>query len=142
MIKTHFMEHSRLPGGCRAACPMMPWHKQLVDLRYLVACLVLGVLLGACEDRATREEKARCKNQTMAYIMSKEPIRQRMKLDLSAHFPTRPEITVKPLGDCRHEIRGFVLSRDDLGGLAQNHYIAVMRYRGNNYWELESFQRP
>ena len=120
---------------------MMTWLKPIIDLRNLVACLVLGVLLGACEDRATLEEKARCKNQTMAYIMGKEPVRQRMKLDLSAHFPTRPEISVKHLGDCRHEIRGFVLSRDDLGGLTQNHYIAVMQYRGNNYWELESFQR-
>ena len=99
--------------------------------------MVSFVLWG--EKRDKREE-ARCADTSTAYVMTKGVIRQRLHDDANPYFPKRPEISVKHLGECRHQVTGHFSSRDQDGRVGAHSYVAIMRYHGNNYWQLESLE--
>ena len=109
---------------------------------FLVAVMGIGGVafyVYSAEKRDKREE-ARCGDTTTAYVMTKGVIRERLHDDANPYFPERPEISVKHLGECRHQVTGHFSAHSPDGRLTQRNYVAIMRYAGNNYWRLESIE--
>ena len=112
--------------------------------RVLILVAVLGVagLLAFAQwgPKRDKREEQRCGDTATAYGMAQGLIQQRLHDDANPHFPMRPEISVKHLGECRHQVTGHFSSRSQDGRLTQHNYVAIMQYSGNNYWQLESIE--
>ena len=112
--------------------------------RVLILVAVLGVSgllwFALSGDQKDAREKQRCSDTATAYMMAQGVIQERLHDDANPYFPRRPEISVKHLGECRHQVTGHFSAHSPDGRLTQRNYVAIMRYAGNNYWRLESIE--
>ena len=112
--------------------------------RVLIVVAALGVVgllwFALSGDRTDAREEQRCADTATAYMMTQGVIQERLRDEANPYFPRRPEISVKHLGECRHQVTGHFSAHSQDGRLTQRNYVAIMRYAGNNYWQLESIK--
>ncbi|MHB0764693.1 hypothetical protein ACYCFC_10025 [Stutzerimonas sp. NM35] len=63
----------------------------------------------------------------MAYVMSQNFVKQRLKAPSSAKFPYKPT-TQTYAGDCRHSIVGTFESQNSFGAMLRGSYSVTMIY--------------
>lgn len=67
------------------------------------------------------------KNEILAYVMSQEFVKRRLKAPATAEFPDySTKITTRALGDCKYKIIAYVDSQNSFGALLRATYSATM----------------
>ncbi len=82
----------------------------------------------------------RCADGGMAYVMSQNFVKQRLKSPSSAKFPYKPSAQSYS-GDCRHSIVGTFESQNSFGAMLGGTYSVTMIYLPNEKtWRAENLQ--
>jgi len=78
------------------------------------------------------------KNEMLAYVMSQDFVKQRLKSPATADFPYLPKIT-RAIGDCKYKIIAYVDSQNSFGALLRATYSATMlhNYETGGWLALE-----
>lgn len=78
----------------------------------------------------------------VAYLMSQNFVKDRLKSPASAKFPSRfdDDVVIASLGSERYRVSAWVDSQNGFGAMIRTAYVAVVRYTGNNNWRLESLE--
>lgn len=106
--------------------------------RILLGIAGLAVLSG-CGSPEEREAAA-CKSTTMAFVMSQEFVKQRLKSPATAEFPyiTDRGVNVyqmEPDTACKHSVTAYVDSQNGFGAMIRSTYTVVMRkVHGEDSW--------
>lgn len=88
-----------------------------------------------------RSEAAKCADTSTAFYMSQEFVKGRLRAPASAKFPrsSDPDVGVRYLGDCTHEVLGFVDSQNGFGALIRSKYIVKLKNdKGTDKWQALS----
>lgn len=124
-----------------------------------ILLIVIGSIFGPSpEERARRDadrakanaaEEAKqseiagereCSNTTLAYNMSREFVKERLKAPASAKFPWAGEkgVTTKYLGNCTHDVSAFVDSQNSFGAMIRTRYtVRIHNKKGTDSWILQ-----
>ena len=100
-----------------------------------IVCVVAATLLAACDSQEEREAK-KCESWIGAYVTSQGFVKQRLISPSKAEFPNATKISARYLGDCRHRIEAHVDGQNAYGGTLRKPYTAVVRYEGDDSWEI------
>lgn len=107
-------------------------------LRWTLSCA--AALIGAAwwgyfswaDDPQREIERAQkdCENSSMAYVMSQEFVKQRLKSPASADFPYLNNRDVLSVSnhDCTFYISAYVDAQNGFGATIRTHYKATMKY--------------
>lgn len=113
-------------------------------MRLLVALITVSfaVMASSCGPEKTQEEKdaEACKSSFSAYYMATMFIKDRLKAPKTAEFSSHRESSVVFLGNCRHEVSGYVDSQNGFGALIRTSFVATVRSTGNDKWVLENIR--
>lgn len=104
----------------------------------------LLLAVGSSDDR-TPEEKAaaNCEDTTMAFVMSQEFLKERLKSPASAEFPytSSQGVKIDYLGDCRHRVLAYVDAQNTFGAMLRMKYSAELQYqKDSDLWRLLDIQ--
>ena len=106
--------------------------------------LIVFCLLAAGSGEQTKEERIamNCSSSgdIMAFVMSHEFVKKRLKSPSTAEFPsiTSSGVFTSYLGDCVHMITGYVDAQNSFGAVIRNEYSVKVRYNGDDdLWYLE-----
>ncbi|MGF0241252.1 hypothetical protein ACQR3P_18545 [Rhodococcus sp. IEGM1300] len=78
-----------------------------------------------------------CGDTTMAFVMSQNFVKQRLKAPNSASFPTVVDkgVSVRAIPDCSFDVSAYVDAQNAFGAPIRNSYTAKMSYdRANKLW--------
>jgi hypothetical protein len=78
-----------------------------------------------------------CNNTTMAFVMSQNFVKQRLKAPSTAAFPyiTDPGVQVGVLTNCSFDVSAYVDAQNGFGASIRNRYTAKMSYdRATRMW--------
>lgn len=93
--------------------------------------------------RQAQQEERRCSDQTMAFVMSQNFVKQRLRAPSTAKFPsvTNDGVRTQYLGDCTHRVQAFVDSQNGFGATIRTRYQAELRKQPDaNSWNLIDIQ--
>ena len=91
----------------------------------------------------SKEIERTCRDTTMAFIISQRYVKKNLKSPSTAKFPsiTSDGVTTKYIGNCTHEIRGFVDATNSFGAsLRSDYYIKIKNNKGTDSWVTLDFQ--
>lgn len=73
---------------------------------------------------------------------SEELVRSRLKAPETAEFPPwhSSDVTCTELGKNRYEVMSYFDVENAHGDVVRTHYVAVLKYEGNDRWTLESLE--
>lgn len=102
--------------------------------RYLGITLVLLAFASvACSELGGDEP-----DDTMAYVMCQDFVKDRLKAPASAGFPLMHEATIKENGSEQWQIRSHVDSENSFGANIRSFYDCEIKFVGNDKWQLVS----
>ncbi|MEM8541458.1 MAG: hypothetical protein AAGF25_10935 [Pseudomonadota bacterium] len=79
--------------------------------------------------RAAAERQKACdKRETMAFIMTQDRVKSRLRSPASAKFPWAHEIASKHTGNCKYEIFAYVDAQNGFGAMLRTYYSAKMQH--------------
>ena len=84
-----------------------------------------------------------CKDTTMAFIISQRYVKKQLKSPSTAEFPriTNDGVTTKYIGNCTHEIWGFVDATNSFGAeLRSDYYVKIQNKKGTDSWTPLDFK--
>jgi len=102
--------------------------------------LVLLALVMCVPDSPEEKDRKSCNDSTMAYIMTQGFVEKRLRAPSTAKFPSHYEIKTVLLGNCRHDVTAYVDAQNGFGAMIRTPYHAVIKYNGNDMWQIESLQ--
>ena len=78
-----------------------------------------------------------CTDGITAYVMSKDFVKRRLISPSTAEFPSYSSIKTMYLGECKHEIRGYVDAQNPFGATIRNrYYVKLQKEENSDYWKL------
>lgn len=95
----------------------------------LVLVLILFGFLAMCSgDKKPKKEESACDDEVMAYVMTQDFVRNRLRSPRTAHFPMMAggEVNVFKSGACEFTVSGYVDAQNAFGAEIRNRYIAVV----------------
>lgn len=97
------------------------------------ALLPLIAALAACDGSPEGREAKYCQNETVAFAMSQEFVRQHLKAPTSAAFPnvTDPQTEAAALGECKFMVASWVDAENAFGGTVRSRYVVDLQYLPN-----------
>lgn len=110
-----------------------------------IGCLIFivigGILFVSCssDESETPEQKAErmCKDEISARVMAQSFIKDRLKAPSTAEFSGYGETKTLYLGDCTHQVIGYVDSQNSFGAQIRTHYSATVKNsKGTENWNL------
>jgi hypothetical protein len=87
--------------------------------------------------RAEEQAAKDCGNTTMAFVMSQNFVKQRLKAPSTANFPTVVDngVVVRAIPDCSFDVSAYVDAQNGFGAPIRNRYTAKMSYdRASKLW--------
>lgn len=87
--------------------------------------------------REIEQAQRDCDNSTMAYVMSQEFVKQRLKSPASADFPyiNNRDVIAVSNHDCTFYVSAYVDAQNGFGAKIRTHYKATMKYdRDEKVW--------
>ena len=114
----------------------------------VVSLLAFGVFLllafGSSDNR-TPEQRAedRCKDTTMAYVMSQQFVERSLKSPSTAEFPysSSEGVRITYQGECKHKVAAYVDAQNSFGAMIRTRYEAVVQNeKGTETWRLLDLQ--
>ena len=136
-------------AGAYVICAPVGAGKRSTDKTIVVTLVIAGFLLiggwswfSAWKKSPDREVEAvakDCGNTTMAFVMSQNFVKQRLKSPSSAEFPmvTDRGVHVTPDGKCGFAVSAFVDSQNAFGAVVRSPYQAAITYnRQSKRWSL------
>jgi len=75
--------------------------------------------------------------------MSQTLVKKRLNAPSTADFPsiTDSKVSVKYLGECTHELRGYVDAQNSFGAKIRSHYyVKVQNEKGTDTWKALDVQ--
>lgn len=73
-----------------------------------------------------RAEECGDKNEIMAFVMSQEFVKRRLRAPATAEFPRITDVTSRAIGDCKFQIIAYVDAQNGFGALIRSRYTATM----------------
>jgi hypothetical protein len=75
-------------------------------------------------------------------LMSEEFVKSRLEAPETAEFPPwhSSDVTSTELGKNRYEVTSYFDVENAHGDIVRTHYVAVLKYEGNDRWTLESLE--
>ncbi|MBX6965991.1 hypothetical protein [Alcaligenes faecalis] len=128
-------------------------HQFLIGIALVVFSLVAGTIwIGdpreketaadryvAAIDERRDQERSRCSDTIMAYVMSQDFVKTKLVAPATAKFPPFSDVKVTKLGECKFTVLGYVDSQNSFGAMLRATYSANVRYdRQSGKWALES----
>lgn len=120
-----------------------------VNRAFSFICLALFLALigwynlsySSAENEAARREKP-CTDTIMAYTMSQNFVKKRLKAPSTAVFPRMPsEYRSINTGHCTFMVSAYVESQNSFGGMVKTPYTASLRYLPETEkWHLNSLE--
>lgn len=93
----------------------------------------------AALEKEQAQEKARCSDTIMAYVMSQNFVKAKLVAPSTAEFPSFSDVKVTKAGECKFTVLGYVDSQNSFGAMLRTTYSADVRYdRQSGKWVLES----
>lgn len=78
-----------------------------------------------------------CEDKTRAWIEAKDFVTMALKAPSTADFASRGESRINYLGDCKHEVMGYVDAQNSFGAKIRSEYDATVQYnKANDRWLL------
>lgn len=91
--------------------------------------------------RAAAEERARCGDETSAFIYSKEFVKRRLRSPSTAEFPPysgAEGVTIETIECGRYKVHAYVDATNAFGAMMRNRYSALMVYEPDEeVWQGE-----
>lgn len=112
-----------------------PTLKENVTAIFVLIILLGGCNLFLCSDEEPPAAKKVEEEAGMAYIMSQDFLKERLKSPATADFPWQPERNIYN-GDSTFSISSYVDSQNGFGALIRTKYSAILKYNGNDSWSL------
>jgi len=119
-------------------------------MKYLAVLLIgLTLLLTGCssaEEKAKQKEasaKRECESRVSAFIMSTNFAKRQLRSPTTAKFPSANDRDVRTnyIGECKHEVFGYVDAQNAFGATVRTHYFAVMQNDyGTSTWRALNFE--
>ncbi len=79
------------------------------------------------EAKQRRLEECGEKNESMAFVMSQEFVKRRLRAPATADFPSWPsEYRSQAIGDCKYQVITYVDAQNGFGALIRSRYSATM----------------
>ncbi|MDR2208839.1 MAG: hypothetical protein LBE22_07715 [Azoarcus sp.] len=103
-------------------------------MKNITTGLVLSALLlsGGCSQDW-------CEDSEMAFVMSQNFVKKRLKSPHSAKFPHQATTLYK--GECTHVVSAYVDSQNSFGAMLRTLYIAELQYSSSDSrWKLKDIQ--
>ena len=128
------------------ACTVMATQKgSETNLRITVAVALIAVIMvwvlyfsWSSSPRREADQIAKdCSNTSMAYIMSQNFVKKRLKAPSSAQFPSTLDqgVSITPGASCSFEVAAYVDAKNGFGAPLRSYYSASMSYdRSSKMW--------
>ncbi len=116
-------------------------------VRYWLTCIwpyiaLIMLFFPGCDNRTPEEiAEDNCKDTSLAFVVAREFVRDRLKSPSTAVFPLQvyDDVRVFYSGDCRHEIFAYVDAQNSFGATIRTPYYAKVEYRkATNRWILKN----
>lgn len=94
-------------------------------------------------DKAAKKAEERCNDRILAFVMGNSYVKKTLKAPSTAKFPyvTDDDVRLTYLGDCTHQINGFVDAENSFGATIRSRYkVIVKNTKGTEYWNLIDLQ--
>jgi hypothetical protein len=91
------------------------------------------------ENKFTAKQLRDCKDTILAHIMAQKFVTDKLKAPSTAEFSDYGDsgTSAKHIGDCSHEILGYVDSQNGFGAMIRTTYYAIVKNDiGTNNWRL------
>ena len=111
----------------------------------LLAVLLAGTVLTGCDSAEEREAKA-CKDSRMAFVMSQNFVKQRLKSPSTAKFPYLSDRGVVSYlagnpSECKHTVIAYFDAQNSFGATVRGTYIVEMQKLPNkDVWRANNLQ--
>ena len=127
-------------------CTVMATQKgSETNLRITVAVAVIAVIMvwvfyfnwSSSPEREAEQVAKDCGNTSMAYVMSQNFVKQRLKSPSSAQFPSTVDrdVVIRPIAGCNFEVSAYVDAKNGFGAPLRSYYSAKMSYdRASKMW--------
>lgn len=70
-----------------------------------------------------------CLNKILSYSYARDFIKGKLKSPSTADFPSFSKISYSYLGDCRHNLVGYVDAQNSFGAVIRNNFNVTVKYR-------------
>lgn len=94
-------------------------------------------------ERKKAEEKRKqeyCEDKFYAYTAAQDLIKKKLVSPSTAEFPGAHKVHIAYLGNCRHQIQGYVDSQNSFGAMIRTEYYAEVRYsKSDDAYFLDEF---
>lgn len=140
----------------KLASRFKPQHQFLIGVALVVFSFVAGIVWKgeprekvseldryvAALEKEQAQEKARCSDTIMAYVMSQNFVKAKLVAPSTAKFPSFSDVKVTKSGECKFTVLGYVDSQNSFGAMLRTAYTAEVRYdRQSGKWALESLAK-
>lgn len=105
----------------------------------LVAVTVIAFGYRQCSKWLGKAEANTCYDSGMAFVMSQNFVKKRLKSPASAQFPYKADVA-EYKGDCTHTIMSHVDSQNGFGAMLRTRYVAEMKYTGDGMWQMKNLE--
>jgi hypothetical protein len=107
----------------------------------IVIAIAIGSYIGwkASPEGKMTEAERKCIDTSMAFVMSTQFVKDKLRAPATADFPYSHSegVKTKYLGDCTHEIYGYVDAQNSFGAKIRNKYYAKLKNQmGTDSWSL------
>lgn len=139
---------AQTPPQSATAQPTKPSNAAVgcLTLGGIVAFLIFIAALVNPSDTPENKEAAAeqtCSDTSMAFYMSHEFVKKRLRAPATAQFPGAHDdgVAVRYLGDCTHDVVAFVDSQNGFGALVRSKYTAKLKnIKGTDEWRALSVE--
>ena len=120
--------------------------KGCLTIILVVVALIIAMVIFTPEEtpeQKARKAEAQCADTTMAFLMSREFVKRRLRAPATAEFPNARDagVSVKYLGDCTHDVSAFVDSQNGFGAMIRSPYLAKLKnQKGTDSWSALSVE--
>lgn len=104
----------------------------------IILILAVVFLWNGCTDSSDSPKSTTSKRptETDAYFMTWEFVKSNLKAPSTAEFPYSNRAEIIATGINQWKVTAYVDSQNSFGAKIRTHYIATVRYIGNDEWEL------
>ena len=111
----------------------------------LVPILLLAILVACgifCVIASLRQGGDSGPTPRDANMMCEDFVKNRLVAPATAKFPSLQDVTVIVVSDTQniYKVSGYVDSQNRMGALVRTHYTCVVKYIGNNKWQLQDLE--
>ncbi len=105
-------------------------------MKVLLPIAIALSLVGCSESKP----KDPCQDKSMAYVMGKKFVEQRLRAPSTADFPWMSDkgVYVSIMDDCKFHVRGYVDAQNGFGAMTRTNYSLTLRHsKYDKKWYLE-----